>query len=230
MESYRSPLPATQWLDTNGRFGHRSALPTPSSCGTYWFLGLLDKMNVWVGRITHSIICVSIQTYIPNVAPVCLCSFLFASLSGSVFNVSISCNPQYKRRRFVTIPLERLLCVPTSTRQLTRSPPLVARAAPSSSAVHLSGTRWSSWFRMGPTSNLERRQVYQFVCTKQGKTGRLFRGFPSAYLWGRICIMVTPVTVSPCMMVWKMGAGPRHLGSRLGWTFSIPLHRHTYCS
>lgn len=42
-------------------------------------------------------------------------------------------------------------------------------------------------------------------------------------------MMVTPVTASPCRMVWKMGAGPLQRGSRLGWTFKIPLkgHKHT---
>lgn len=120
--------------------------------------------------------------------------------------------------------------------ELTRCAPFVARAAPSSSAVQFSGTWWSSWLRMGPTSNLWRCDHVNLNMFVVRKTGRALRGFPSVYLWGRIWMMVTPVTVSPCIMVWKIGAGPRHLGSRLGWTFKIPLqwkreekdvHRHT---
>lgn len=40
-----------------------------------------------------------VQTYVPNVAPVLLCSFFWASLSDSVFNVSISCEEERKHKQ-----------------------------------------------------------------------------------------------------------------------------------
>lgn len=42
------------------------------------------------------------QTYVPNVAPILLCSFLCTSLSDSVFNVAISCNEERKHRCLVS--------------------------------------------------------------------------------------------------------------------------------
>lgn len=43
--------------------------------------------------------------------------------------------------------------------QPTRCAPLVARVAPSLSAVQSFPTWWSSWFRMGPTSNLKDKYI-----------------------------------------------------------------------
>lgn len=126
-------------------------------------------MNVWVGRIIHSIICVYIHTYIPNVAPVCLCSFLFASLSGSVFNVSISCNPQYKGRHFVTIPLERLLSDPLLPGNSPEVLPLwlgQLRAHQQYICQTPDGAPGSEWV---PHQTWNGGRFTKFICTKQEK-------------------------------------------------------------
>lgn len=54
--------------------------------------------------VFHSIV----QTYVPNVAPILLCSFFCASLSDSVFNVSISCNEERKHRCLVSTRQENI--------------------------------------------------------------------------------------------------------------------------
>lgn len=72
--------------------------------------------------------------------------------------------------------------------------PSLDNTASNSFAVLLGGTGMVSCLTIGPTSNL----------------------------LGLICMMVTPVTVSPRSTVWMMGAGPRHLGRQLGCTFNTP--------
>lgn len=160
-----------------------------------------------------------VQTYAPKVTPVCACSLFFIILSGRVINVSISCKQQHTSicpvKKTTRGWLQELFLT------LTRWAPLDARMAPSSSAVQFSGTSWSSWFRMGPTSNLHVKTVFiysSFVIFQSESLDSCL-----AHLSGRICMMVTPVAASPCRMVWKTGAGPLHLGNRLGWTFKIPL-------
>lgn len=59
----------------------------------------------------------TVQTYVPNVAPILLCSFFWASLSDSVFNVSISCNEERKHTRLVSARRQSVFewtCCPNS--------------------------------------------------------------------------------------------------------------------
>lgn len=38
-------------------------------------------------------------------------------------------------------------------------------------------------------------------------------------------MIVTPVSASPFMIAWIIGAAPLHLGNKLAWMFSIPLNQ-----
>lgn len=63
-----------------------------------------------------------------------------------------------------------------------------------------------------------------FKVLRRNRSGELFWQAHLTYLFGLISIIVTPVTLSPWSTVWNIGAGPRHRGRWLGWTFSTPLN------
>lgn len=99
-------LPEMRWHGTDDQFAHKSVLPTQSSSWMYWFLGLLEEIIIYDGRILELYLvwlCLG-PIYIPNVAPACLCTCLCTSLSDSDINVSISCNQEYKNSICISIP------------------------------------------------------------------------------------------------------------------------------